>query len=75
MIQDEKTLVRIFIGHDHKEEIAYSVLASALASKSTRPLSISPVCLDHLPELNRPRDPKQSNDFAFSTQSGKSLSL
>lgn len=59
-------MIRIFIGYDHVEEISYSVLASSLSKHSSQPLSITPIRLSHLPEISRERDPKQSNDFAFS---------
>jgi lipopolysaccharide biosynthesis glycosyltransferase len=59
--------LKIHIGYDKIEQLAYNVFCYSLNKYSTKPLSISQINLDHLTtEITRPRHPKQSNDFAFS---------
>lgn len=59
--------IRIFIGYDSDESVAYAVLAYSIARRAQRAvpligaLSLSKV--QHV--LTRPRHPLQSNDFAF----------
>lgn len=60
-------MIRIFIGYDPREAVAFSVLTHSLQSLSSRPLSIAPLMLSQLKDsLWRPRDPLQSTDFSFS---------
>jgi hypothetical protein len=60
-------VIRVFIGHDHNEETAYHTMASSITRRASRPVSITAVSLGHLRHvLDRERDPRQSNDFAFS---------
>lgn len=59
--------IKIFIGYDHVEAVAYHVLAHSLMKFVDRPIQICPISLHHLKNwYDRPRDPKQSNDFSFS---------
>lgn len=59
--------IRVFIGFDNVEAVAYNVFAHSILRRATQPISITPVALRHLRDLlTRPRDPKQSNDFSFS---------
>lgn len=62
------TPLRIFIGYDHRETIAYHVLAHSLQRHASYPITIAPLDLRLLSLIgfNRERDPKQSTDFAFS---------
>jgi len=62
---DEKEMIKVFIGYDHAEEIAYHVLSSSIIRRSSVPVSITPIKLDQLP-MTRGRDPHQSNEFSFS---------
>ena len=60
-------LVRIFIGYDVKEPIAFHVLSHSLLSRSSKPLSITPIALSNVSEVfTRERNDLQSTDFAFS---------
>lgn len=60
-------MIRIFIGYDPRESVAYHTLTQSLLERSSRPLSITPVALSNLAgTLSRPRHPLQSTDFAFS---------
>jgi hypothetical protein len=57
--------MRIFIGYDESETVAFHVLSHSIHRHASKPVSITPLMLNQLP-LTRPRDPKQSTDFAFS---------
>lgn len=41
--------LRIFIGYDHRQAVAYNVLQFSLYRRSSRPLAISPLVLPTLP--------------------------
>lgn len=57
---------RIFIGKDHKENIAYYTLVNSILRKTKRPVSITALTIQSLSHVyTRPRDPKQSNEFSF----------
>lgn len=60
-------MIRWAIGYDPRESGAFWTFAHSLQAHSSMPISITPVALSHLQGvLTRERDPKQSNDFAFS---------
>lgn len=60
-------LIRIFIGYDPREALAFSVLSHSIHSCSSQPVIIAPLMLSQLDGiLTRPRDPLQSTDFSFS---------
>lgn len=50
------------------ESVAWHVLAHSIMRRSSVPVAITPIVLSNFNKtiLTRPRDPKQSNDFAFS---------
>jgi lipopolysaccharide biosynthesis glycosyltransferase len=56
--------LQIYIGYDPRESVAYHTLVQSLMDNSSKPLAITPINLRSL-NFNRPRDPKQSTDFAF----------
>lgn len=58
-------MIRIFIGYDKEEAIAYHVLAHSLMRHATQPISITPLMINQLP-MTREREPLQSTDFSFS---------
>lgn len=58
-------MIRVFIGFDANETVAYHVLSHSIMRHASVPVSITPLILSQLP-LTRARDPKQSTDFAFS---------
>ena len=61
-----KTL-RIFIGYDPKESVAFHVLCHSLLERSSKPISITPINLKNFKGLySRPHDQRQSNEFSFS---------
>jgi lipopolysaccharide biosynthesis glycosyltransferase len=60
-------MIRIFIGYDAREAVAFSVLAHSINARSSQPVSIAPLMLDQLADvLTRERHPLQSTDFSFS---------
>lgn len=60
-------MIRVFIGYDHVEEIAFHTCVSSIIRHATQPVAITPVSLQSLGGLmTRPRDPRQSNEFSFS---------
>ena len=58
--------IPIYIGYDPVEPVAYHVLCHSILSRTSIPCSIMPLKLSTLPELTRPREITQSNDFSFS---------
>lgn len=58
-------MLKIFIGYDPNEVAAYHTLAHSIIRQSSELVSITPLKLNQLP-LTRPRDPRQSTQFAFS---------
>jgi hypothetical protein len=59
--------VRVFIGYDEREAIAFSVLSHSIHRHSSKPVSISPLSLGQLDGLMwRERHELQSTDFSFS---------
>ena len=61
-----KTL-KIFIGYDPKESVAFHVLSHSLLERSSKPISIVPINLRNLKNLySRQHDQRQSNEFSFS---------
>jgi hypothetical protein len=60
-------LIRIFIGFDPRETVAYNVLAHSIQARASRPVAIAPLALSQLTHvLTRERHPLQSTDFSFS---------
>ena len=60
-------IIKIFIGYDPVESVAWHTMAASIYRQSSRPVAIVPVNLANLKGIfNRPRDPKQSNEFSFS---------
>ena len=59
--------IKIYIGFDPRETIAFHVLAHSIHVRSSLPVSITPLMLDQLRQaLTRERHPLQSTDFSFS---------
>ena len=60
-------MIRIFIGYDNREAVAFSVLAHSIHQRASQPVTIAPLRLDQLGGvLTRERHPLQSSDFSFS---------
>ena len=60
-------MIRIFVGYDPREVVAYNVLAHSIRVRASRPVSIAPLALSQLGGImTRERHPLQSTDFSFS---------
>jgi len=59
-------MIRVFIGYDGREAVAFSVLAHSIHARASRPVSITPLILSQLGDcFRRERHPLQSSDFSF----------
>jgi len=60
-------MMRIFIGYDPREAVAFHVLSHSIHARASQPVSISPLMLSELKStFTRERHPLQSTDFSFS---------
>ena len=60
-------MIRIFIGFDPRETVAYHVLAHSIQARASAPVTIAPLALAQLGGvLRRERHALQSTDFSFS---------
>ena len=60
-------MIRVFIGYDPSEAVAYNVLAHSINARASAPVSITPLALTQLGDLmTRERNPLQSTQFSFS---------
>ncbi len=60
-------LIRIFIGFDPRETVAYNVLAHSIQTRASEPVAVAPLALSQLRRvLTRERHDLQSTDFSFS---------
>jgi len=60
-------MIRVYIGHDAREEIALSVLSYSIHRHASQPVSIAPVMISQLGALyTREKHPLQSSAFSFS---------
>jgi lipopolysaccharide biosynthesis glycosyltransferase len=60
-------MIRVFIGYDEREAIAYNVLSHSIQRLASEPVAIAPLKLSQLKDvLTRERHPLQSTDFSFS---------
>lgn len=58
--------LRVFIGYDPREAVAFSVLAFSIQRRASSPVSITPLMLSQLAGIyTRERHPLQSTDFSF----------
>lgn len=59
--------LKIFIGYDQREKIAFHVLSHSIIKYSSVPVSINPICLNNLKEFySRGKGPKDSTEFSIS---------
>ncbi|MBC7802818.1 MAG: glycosyltransferase [Candidatus Parcubacteria bacterium] len=59
-------MLRIFIGYDSKESVAYHTLSHSIMRRSSIPVSISPVMLSQLQAVNtRARGATESTEFSL----------
>lgn len=58
-------MLKIFIGYDQRETVAYHVCAHSIIKNAREPVSIVPLKKEHFGFWNRKRDANQSTDFAY----------
>ncbi|MAR92442.1 MAG: glycosyltransferase [Pseudomonadales bacterium] len=59
-------MIRVFIGYDPKETVAYNVLAHSIEINASEPVAITPVMLKHLSHIHtRPRNNLSSTEFSM----------
>lgn len=59
-------VIKIFIGYDPVESVAWHTFAHSIFRQSSRPIAIIPVNITNLQNIyTRERDPRQSNEFSF----------
>jgi len=62
-----KEPIRVFVGYDAREAVAFSVLAYSIHARASEPVTIAPLMLSQLSRtLTRERHTLQSTDFSFS---------
>ncbi|MEO8299172.1 MAG: glycosyltransferase [Burkholderiales bacterium] len=60
-------MIRVFIGFDSRETVAWHVLCHSILARATQPVSFVPLALNNLgPLMTRERNALQSTDFSFS---------
>lgn len=60
-------MLKIFVGYDHVESVAFHVLNHSIQMRAKKPVAVIPVMLSQLKGIYwRERNPKQSNEFSFS---------
>ena len=59
-------MLRIFIGYDSNEIVAYHTCVQSIIDRATQPVAITPVCLSHLPQYRKTRHSTQSTEFSMS---------
>lgn len=65
--QNDDTLIRVFIGFDRRETVAYHALCQSILSHASKPVAFTPIVLEHVQDIfKRERHPLQSTDFSFS---------
>jgi lipopolysaccharide biosynthesis glycosyltransferase len=59
-------VLKIYIGYDPVESVAWHVMAHSIFSRSSKPVALIPINLANLKAIfKRERDPKQSNEFSY----------
>lgn len=59
-------VIRVFIGFDQRETVAYHVLSHSILTRASQPVSITPLALPQLAKIfTRERNSLQSTEFAF----------
>jgi hypothetical protein len=60
-------VIRVFVGYDDNEKVAFSTLSHSLLKHATQPIAITPIRLQNIKDVFvRERLPIQSTEFAFS---------
>ena len=60
-------MIRIFVGYDPREAVAYHVLCHSIIARSSEPVAIAPLALQNLKKVfTREKHALQSTEFSFS---------
>jgi lipopolysaccharide biosynthesis glycosyltransferase len=60
-------MIRVFIGYDSHETVAFNVLSYSIQARASKPVTIAPLMLSQLTGLfSRERNALQSTEFSFS---------
>ena len=60
-------MIRVFIGFDSRETVAFTVLSHSIQARASRPVTIAPLALTQLKDVfTRKRHALQTTDFSFS---------
>lgn len=60
-------MIRVFIGYDSREAVAFHVLSHSIHTRASQPVVISPLLLSQLKDVfHRENHPLQSTEFSFS---------
>jgi len=60
-------MIRIFIGYDPREAVAFNVLSHSIHARASEPVEIAPLMLSQLQKVfTREAHPLQSTEFSFS---------
>jgi len=60
-------MIRVFIGYDPREAVAFSVLSYSIHARASDAVAIAPLMLSEVKQVfTRERHPLQSTDFSFS---------
>lgn len=63
---DDTSPIPVFIGYDNRQAVLYNVAQHSIIKNSSRPVSITPIKLQHLSKLfTRDRQNNQSTEFSF----------
>lgn len=59
-------MIRVFVGFDRRETVAYHTLCHSILDKASEPVSFTPVKYSHIKGIyHRPWHPKQSTSFSI----------
>lgn len=58
--------LRVFVGYDSREPIAYHVCAHSILRRASEPIAIVPLALHSLKRFTRPRGPTEATEFSLS---------
>jgi len=59
-------MIRIFIGYDPREKVAYHTLVQSIIENASAPVSITPIVKNHLGDIyQRTRTVKESTEFSL----------
>ena len=69
-------MIRVFIGYDNNEKVAFSTLSHSLLKHSTQPIAITPIRLENIKDIFvRERLKIQSTEFIFDAEHGEGFCI